>query len=96
MKLLLILNNCNTIPEFFSQIVQQNDDEKRFRQRKLVSEEKGLQLNGKIFRKIVMSQYQWFSCNQVDERVENIAKGLFVNGIDPQDNVIIFAETKLE
>ena len=49
-----------------------------------------------MFRKVIMSQYQWFSYNQVDERVENIAKGLLVNGIDPQDNVIIFAETKLE
>ena len=69
---------------------------KCFGQRKLISEEEELQPNGKIFRKVVLGHYQWFSYNQIDERIENIAKGLLVNGVNPEDNVIIFAETRLE
>ena len=62
----------------------------------MISEEEELQPNGKIFRKVVLGHYQWFSYNQIDERIENIAKGLLVNGVNPEDNVIIFAETRLE
>ena len=89
-------DNCNTIPEFFSRIVQKFGDKKCFGQRQLISEEEELQPNGKIFRKVVLGHYQWFNYNQIDERIENIAKGLLVNGVNPEDNVIIFAETRLE
>ena len=57
-----------------------------------------LQPNGKLFKKVVKGsvQYQWFSYNQVDVRVEHVAKGLLVNGVHPQDKVNIFAETRIE
>ena len=69
---------------------------KCFGQRKLISEEEELQLNGKLFKKVVKGQYQWFSYNQVDVRVEHVAKGLLVNGLHPQDKVIIFAQTRIQ
>ena len=89
-------DNCKTIPEFFSRIVQEFGDKKCFGQRQLINEEEELQPNGKIFRKVVLGDYRWFSYDEINERIDKIAKGLLVNGVKPQDNVIIFAETRLE
>ena len=73
-------DSCKTVPELFKRIVLEFGDKKCFGQRKLISEEEELQSNGKLFKKVVLGEYQWFSYNQVDVRVEHIAKGLLVNG----------------
>ena len=89
-------DSCKTVPELFKRIVHEFGDKKCCGQRKLISEEEELQSNGKLLKKVVLGEYQWLSYNQVDVRVEHVAKGLLVNGVHPQDKVIIFAETRIE
>ena len=62
----------------------------------MFGEEDELQKDGKVFRKLILGDYQWLTYNQVNERVESIARGLLRNGVKPNDTVMIFAETKME
>jgi long-subunit acyl-CoA synthetase (AMP-forming) len=61
----------------------------------IYKEEEEKQPNGKVHKKWTLSDYQWLTIGEVDERIGDIAKGLLVNGVKPKDTVLIFAETRI-
>lgn len=64
--------------------------------REALGEEDEVQRDGKIFKKLILGDFIWFSYNQINVRVTNVAKGFALYGVKPGDNVMIFAETRLE
>jgi len=87
---------CKTIPEVQRKSLQMNGrDRPSLGFRQILAEEEEKQPNGKILKKWKLSDYQWLTIGEVDERIGNIARGLLVNGVKPRDNVLIFAETRL-
>ncbi|CAG2121656.1 unnamed protein product, partial [Medioppia subpectinata] len=56
-----------------------------------------IKIDGKVLRKLMLSDsYKWLTLNDVIKRVDNIAKGLIKMGVKKGDNVIIWADTRLE
>src|SRR5262249_47021468 len=50
----------------------------------------------KVIRKLVLDDYRFFTYNEIDAMVDRTARGLFALGVRPKQNVLIFAETRLE
>jgi long-chain acyl-CoA synthetase len=60
-----------------------------------LAEEEEKQPNGKTLKKWKLSEYQWLTIGEVDDKIGLIARGLLSYGVKPKDNVLIFAETRL-
>lgn len=92
----LSLFQCETLAELFKKNVQRFGDRKCLGSRVVFGEEDEVQPDGKIFRKLLLGDYQWLTYKEADERVEHLARGLYLQGVKPGDMVMIFAETKAE
>lgn len=88
--------DCETLATLFKNNVQRFGDRKCLGYREMFGEEDEKQADGKIFRKLILGDYVWLTYNEVDEKVDNLAKGLYLHGVRPGDAVMIFAETKAE
>lgn len=64
--------------------------------RTLISEEDEVQPNGKVFKKVILGEYEWMSYNDALNNVQRISAGLKAIGVKTKEYVIIFAETKAE
>jgi long-chain acyl-CoA synthetase len=90
------LLECKTIPEAQQKSLQLNGRHRpSLGFRKILAEEEEKQPNGKTLKKWKLSEYQWLTIGEVDEKIEFIARGLLSYGVKPKDNVLIFAETRL-
>ncbi|KAG1714093.1 Long-chain-fatty-acid--CoA ligase 4 [Nymphon striatum] len=56
-------------------------------------EEEEIQTNGQVFKKLILGDYEWKSFKEVQERVNNFGKGLRLLNVQPQDKVVILADT---
>jgi len=88
--------DCETLAELFSNNVKRYGNRRCLGYREVFGEEDERQADDKIFRKLILGDYKWLTYNEVDEKVENFAKGFWLQGIRPGDTVMIFAETKAE
>lgn len=86
----------SSISDLFKKTCSKYNGKKSFGYREVYGEEDEVQPDGKKFKKQVLGEYQWFTYNQIDDRVENIARGFMANGVKPGDVVLILAETRLE
>jgi long-chain acyl-CoA synthetase len=91
-----IIDESLNVSEIFSKAVQLYKDKRCLGIRQIIGEESEKQSDGKIYHKLSLGDYQWFTYQQIDERVDNIIKGLLWSGVKPGDNVMIFGETRLE
>lgn len=87
---------AKTISELFSLTCKKYSAKKAFGYREVFGEEEEKQPDGKVFKKLILGDYKWFTCAEIDQRVENLAKGFMVHGVRPGDVVLILAETRLE
>lgn len=88
--------DCETLTELFRKNVKRFGDRKCLGYREIFGEEDERQADGKVFRKLILGDYIWLTYKQVDEKVENLARGFYLHGVKPGDTVMIFAETKAE
>ena len=91
-----LLFQVTTLDELTRGNAKKYGDQKMLASREVFGEEDEKQPDGKVFRKFILGDYKWYTFNQIDERIEHIAKGLMLNGIKPGDVVMIFAETRME
>ncbi len=90
------LLECKTIPEAQQKSIQLNGrDRQSLGLRQILAEEEEKQPNGKTLKKWKLSEYQWLTIGEVDDKIGFIARGLLSYGVKPKDNVLIFAETRL-
>lgn len=54
------------------------------------------QPNGKVFKKLVLGDYEWLTYEEVDRKVDLTARGLLSIGARPRQFVAILAETRAE
>lgn len=64
--------------------------------REYLGEEDEVQPSGKMFKKMVLGDYQWKTYAQVNRDIEQIAAGLRSLNVQPNDRVVILAETRAE
>uniref|UniRef100_A0A4W6E6R6 long-chain-fatty-acid--CoA ligase n=1 Tax=Lates calcarifer TaxID=8187 RepID=A0A4W6E6R6_LATCA len=64
--------------------------------REVLSEEDELQPNGKVFKKVILGNYNWLSYAEAYEAAKCFGSGLAALGQRPQCNIAIFCETRAE
>uniref|UniRef100_A0A4W5QH62 long-chain-fatty-acid--CoA ligase n=1 Tax=Hucho hucho TaxID=62062 RepID=A0A4W5QH62_9TELE len=64
--------------------------------REVLSEEDELQPNGKVFKKVILGEYQWMSYEETYQAAVCFGSGLATLGQRPQCNIAIFCETRAE
>ncbi|KAM6933755.1 long-chain-fatty-acid--CoA ligase 3a [Xenentodon cancila] len=64
--------------------------------RKVISEEDERQSNGKVFKKVVLGEYQWLSYKEALTASIQLGSGLAALGQRPKTNIAIFCETRAE
>ena len=90
------LHDCKTVDEAIKKSIEYNGrDIKCMAYRPILAEEV-VTSNEKPITKYVLSDYKWITYGQFDEKVDNIAKGLLMNGIKSGAKVMIFADTCIE
>ena len=89
------INDCRTVPELLKMSIEVNgSDERCFGYRQILNEEV-VESDGTAIKKWDLSDYQWLTYGEVDQRITNISRGLLMNDIKPKDTVLIFCETRL-
>ncbi|XP_002163162.2 long-chain-fatty-acid--CoA ligase 4 isoform X1 [Hydra vulgaris] len=87
---------CQTIDSLFKKTVLQYGDKNCMGTRELIAEEDEVQTNGRVFKKVILGEYQWLTYNQAYDHVKRISSGIKALGVKSKDYVLIFAETKTE
>ena len=91
-----LVDQCSTVAELFSRTAQKFKDNYSFGFRQIFGEENEKQSDGKVFKKLILGDYEWFTSGQINQRVDVISKGFLHVGVKPYDKVMIFSETRLE
>ncbi|XP_057712620.1 long-chain-fatty-acid--CoA ligase 3b isoform X1 [Corythoichthys intestinalis] len=64
--------------------------------REVLSEEDELQPNGKVFKKVILGNYNWLSYDETYQAARMFGSGLAALGQKPLCNIAIFCETRAE
>jgi len=87
------INDCETISQLFDKCVENHRYRSCLGYRPVFGQE---YTDENMTRKLILGEYRWLTYHEIDIRVDNIAKGLVKEGVIPGQNVLIFAETRLE
>lgn len=90
------IEDCKTLPEILYKAVQHNKNGRCMGYRECQGVEDELQPDGKRFKKLILGDYQWFTYEQIQERVDHVREGLVAAGIRQGSLVVIFSETRME
>ncbi|XP_035218084.1 long-chain-fatty-acid--CoA ligase 4-like isoform X3 [Stegodyphus dumicola] len=90
------LDGITTMDELFRMSVMRHGTKKCVGVREVLAEADEYYKNGKVFKKVRLGDYQWFSYIDIEQRVENLTKGMLEIGLQPKKQVVIFAETRVE
>lgn len=90
------LSGVRTMDELTRKAIHTFGDRPCFGHRPVLGESEEKQEDGKVFKKLVLGDYQWMSYNEVDEKIDLIGRGLMALGVRPRQNVVILAETRIE
>ncbi|XP_059174995.1 long-chain-fatty-acid--CoA ligase 4-like [Physella acuta] len=87
---------CSTLDELFARACKLHGNRPCLGTRDVLSEEEEPQPNGRVFKKLVMGNYQWETYNEVSKRISNFGNGLTALGQLPRSRLVIFAETRAD
>ncbi|XP_063967531.1 fatty acid CoA ligase Acsl3-like [Lytechinus pictus] len=87
---------CKTLDEDFEMNCLEYGSLQALGTRQILSEEDEVQSNGKVFKKLIMGDYKWRTYAEFFEDSDNFGKGLVSLGLQPKQNILIFAETRAE
>ncbi|CAN7998157.1 unnamed protein product [Ixodes pacificus] len=90
------LDGIRTMDELTRKAIHTYRDQPCFGTRQILGESEEKQADGKVFKKLVLGDYQWLTYNDVDRKIDLIGRGLMAHGVRPRQNVVILAETRLE
>ncbi|KAM4621599.1 long-chain-fatty-acid--CoA ligase 4 [Polymixia lowei] len=86
----------DTLDKLFEYAVQRFGQLDCLGTRDVLSEENETQPSGKVFKKLILGEYQWLSYQEVDTMVTHFGSGLAALGQQPKSTVAIFCETRAE
>lgn len=93
----MIIDKCTTIDEIMKKCIQVYRDRNCMGYRKVLEEIEELQADGKVhLKKRLAPEYTFLTFGQVDERIDDIMRGLLLSGVQPGDKMVIFMETRME
>ncbi|XP_036713037.1 long-chain-fatty-acid--CoA ligase 3 [Balaenoptera musculus] len=87
---------CDTLDKVFMHAKNKFKDKRLLGTREILNEEDEVQPNGKIFKKVILGNYNWLSFEDVFVRAFNFGNGLQILGQKPKTNIAIFCETRAE
>lgn len=88
--------NIKTVEQALTYSCKKHGTKKALGTRQVIREFEEVQKNGKVFKKLELGEYTWLNYREVDEMARNFGKGLRVEGHQPKENIVIFAETRQE
>ncbi|KAJ8338405.1 hypothetical protein SKAU_G00373710 [Synaphobranchus kaupii] len=86
----------DTLDKLFEHAVQRFGETDCLGTREMLSKENETQPSGKVFKKLILGQYNWLSYQDVDIAVSQFARGLVALGQQPKNTIAIFCETRAE
>ncbi|XP_041949850.1 long-chain-fatty-acid--CoA ligase 4b isoform X3 [Alosa sapidissima] len=86
----------DTLDKLFDHSVQRFGKAACLGTRDVLSEETETQPNGKVFKKLVLGEYQWMSYEEVNQAARFFGSGLTSLGQQPKSTIAIFCETRAE
>uniref|UniRef100_A0A146SA94 long-chain-fatty-acid--CoA ligase n=1 Tax=Fundulus heteroclitus TaxID=8078 RepID=A0A146SA94_FUNHE len=86
----------DTLDKLFRHAVQRFGPADCLGTREVLSKEDEVQPNGKVFKKVILGEYQWLSYDQLDSIVSEFGSGLAALGQKPKSTIAIFCETRAE
>lgn len=87
---------CDTMDKAWRWSVSKYGSRSLLGTRDILAEEDEVQPNGKIFKKFSLGDYRWISYEGVDTTADHFGKGLRDLGMNYQDKVCVFADTRNE
>ncbi|KAF5892047.1 long-chain-fatty-acid--CoA ligase 3-like, partial [Clarias magur] len=89
-------DGLGTLDKVFEHAVRHFPQKDCLGTREVLSEEDEVQPNGKVFKKVILGNYNWLSYEETFHLVQRFGKGLATLGQKPQCNIAIFCETRAE
>ncbi|GFT22553.1 long-chain-fatty-acid--CoA ligase 4 [Nephila pilipes] len=90
------LDNIKTMDELFRMSVVRHGTKRCIGVREVLAEADEYLKNGKVFKKVRLGDYHWYSYVDINQRIETLCKGLLELGLQPKKQIVIFAETRIE
>ncbi|XP_019395959.1 PREDICTED: long-chain-fatty-acid--CoA ligase 4 isoform X2 [Crocodylus porosus] len=87
---------ADTLDKLFEHAVTKFGKKDCLGTREILSEENEMQPNGKVFKKLILGNYQWLNYEEVHQRVKHFGSGLAALGLKPKNTIAIFCETRAE
>lgn len=92
-----LAEGCESIDQLMRKCIKTYYNRNALGYRKILKEERTVHSDGRVFyKKSLEPTYTWLTYGEIDVRIDNIMRGLLLNGIKPGDKVIIFMETRPE
>lgn len=88
--------NLSTMADVWNWSVKRYPDKKLLGTRDILGEEDEVQTNGKMFKKLELGDYRWMTYEEVDSLVDSFGRGLRTLGQKPEQNLCLFADTRME
>ncbi|GFS44188.1 long-chain-fatty-acid--CoA ligase 3 [Trichonephila inaurata madagascariensis] len=89
-------NGVKTMDELFRSAVEKFGERECYGVREVLGEEVEETSSGKVFKKMNLGEYKWSRFNEINQRVDDVSKGLLSLGVRSKKPVILLAETRLE
>lgn len=90
------LKGLQTLDEITRMAIRMNPNRPALGTRQLLGCREERQPDGKVFKKLVLGEYEWLTYEEVGRKIELTARGLLSMGLKPRQYVAIFAETRAE
>ncbi|XP_030629001.1 long-chain-fatty-acid--CoA ligase 3b [Chanos chanos] len=92
----LLHEGVDTLDKVFEYAVQHFPERDCLGTREVLSEEDEIQPNGKVFKKVILGEYNWLSYQSTFDACRCFGSGLAALGQKPLCNIAIFCETRAE
>lgn len=89
-------DGITTVDQLTRRAIKRFKDRRCLGTRQVIGEEDELQKDGKTFRKLDLGDYQWMTFQDLHDALERLGKAFLSMGIRPKQNVVIFADTRIE
>jgi len=89
-------SGLKTMADVFSWSVRRYGSRKMMGTREVLGEEDEIQSNGKMFTKLDLGDYRWLSYDEVDNLADSFGRGLRSLGLECEDKLCLFADTRME
>nr|XP_061781393.1 fatty acid CoA ligase Acsl3-like isoform X2 [Nerophis lumbriciformis] len=86
----------DTLAKVFEDAVRRTPQKDCLGTREVISEEDERQSDGKVFKKVILGEYQWLSFAETLSAASRLGCGLVSLGQKPKRNIAIFCETRAE